>query len=211
MKQIKKFLPQAISAILILNSLTTTAQTQNDTVKTGKTGDPMVVNPGKVADSMVVKPPKPNDPNAVLTDTGFINKSIIDNLMEIELAILGRDKGQSKQVKEIAASIIADHTTILSDLRKLAAKKQIALSKTEKPALPQTNMKPSDDFDPVWGSQMLTKHEAKIAELERFLTVTQDADIKAAISKALPKVRMHRDMLAKIPGAKAEEPNTVIH
>jgi hypothetical protein len=45
-------------------------------------------------------------------------------------------------------------------------------------------------------------HEDKIAELEKFLAVTQDDDLKMLIGTVLPKIRNHRDLLKQIPGAK---------
>ncbi len=63
------------------------------------------------------------------------------------------------------------------------------------PSMPETKGK---EFDQAWANQMLTQHDAKISELQNVLTQTEDADIKALINKALPKVKMHRDLLSKI-------------
>lgn len=187
------------------------AQTSADTVKTGKTNDPMVVNPDKSNDGIAVNPGKTNDPMAAMTDTGFINKNIMDNMMEIQLSKLGRDKATSAAVKKVAGQMITDHTAILNDLKRLAARKGATNQLHEMPVMPPADMSAGTDFDAKWASAMLTMHEAKIDELEKFMATTRDAGIKAAIGKALPKIRAHRDMLAKIPGAKVtEDPNSVL-
>lgn len=193
------------ATIIIFGSGISFAQTPTDTVKTGVTNDPMVVDPGKVNDEGVVNPGKTNDAMAAFTDTGFISKNIMDNMMEIKLAKSGQNKGTSAQVKRVAALMVKDHTTILNDLKKLAAKKGVS-SKSD--AHDESSMTASiasgSDFDKTWASEMLTMHEAKIAELENFINLSADEDIKAAASRALPKIKMHRDMLMKIPGVKSK-------
>ncbi|WP_018615473.1 DUF4142 domain-containing protein [Segetibacter koreensis] len=200
-----------LSCLLIFTFSYSFAQTSSDTIKTGKANDPMVVNPGKANDSIAVNPGKTNDPMAAMTDTGFINKNIMDNMMEIKLAKLGRDKGTSPAVKKVAALMISDHTTILNDLQKLAEKKENGRRYGHMQDMPSADIPAGNDFNTKWASAMLTMHEAKIDELEKFISATRDEGIKDAISKALPKIKAHKDLLAKIPGAKVtEEPNSVI-
>ncbi len=198
----RKILP---AAILIFASNISFAQTPGDTVKTGTTDDPMVINPGKGSDSMALKPGKTNDAMAAFSDTGFISKNIMDNLMEIKLAKLAQTKGTSSQVKRVAALMINDHTTMLNDLKKLAVKKGISQKSYMRnmSAMP-ADITPGTDFDKTWASNMLTMHDAKIAELENYISLSADEDIKAAASRALPKIKLHRNMLMKISGAKSK-------
>lgn len=194
----------SIAATFVFACNISFAQTQMDTVKTGKTGDPMVVDPGKANDGSVVNPGKTNDDMAAFTDTGFITKNIMDNMMEIRLAKSGQSKGTSSQVKKIAALLVNDHTVMLNDLKKLAVKKGVSPKSymSGMHSVPM-NITPGGNFDKAWVSQMLTMHEAKIAELENYINLSSDEDIKAAATRALPKIKLHRDMLMKIPGAKS--------
>lgn len=205
MKKIITLRKAFFTAMFIIGCNVSFAQTQKDTIKTGKANDPMVVNPGEVSDSMAVKPEKTNDDIAAFTDTGFITKNISDNIMEIKLAKLGQSKGTGAQVKRAAAVIIKDHTTMLNELKRLAAKKGVSQKSYmhTMPSMPP-DIAPGSDFDKTWASEMLTMHEAKIAELENYITLSADEDIKAAASRALPKIKMHRDMLMKISGAKSK-------
>lgn len=211
MKKIRFLSKLLFSCLLFFLCYSSFAQASGDTIKTGKANDPMVVNPGTVNDSLSVNPGKPNDPMATMTDTGFINKNIEDNIMEIQMAKLGRDKVTSAAAKKVAGQMITDHTAILNDLRKLAVKSGAGIKDHDMPqALP--NIPEGSDFTAKWASAMLTMHEAKIDELEKFMVVTQNKGLKAAIAKALPKIKMHRNLLAKIPGAKVtEDPNSIIH
>lgn len=110
MKKTKTLLNVLFAATLILAGNISFAQNTMDTAKTGKANDPMVINPGMPDDSMTVKPGKTNDDIAAFTDTGFISKNIQDNMMEINLAKAGLNKGTSAQVKKVAALMINEHT-----------------------------------------------------------------------------------------------------
>jgi len=44
---------------------------------------------------------------------------------------------------------------------------------------------------------MLQMHNDKVAELQTALARITDPILKAAVTRALPKIRMHRDMLAR--------------
>jgi predicted outer membrane protein len=54
------------------------------------------------------------------------------------------------------------------------------------------------EFDRLWLSQMLTMHEAKLAELTAAAGTLNDTELKAAVTRAIPKIRMHRDMLSRL-------------
>jgi putative membrane protein len=141
-----------------------------------------------------------NDANVAMTDNDFISKNITDNSMELELSRVGRDKGTDAQVKKAAQQMITDHTQMLVELKTLASKKQVTVPAANTKmsgmlGLPDAKGK---EFDQAWASQMLTMHEAKIRELQNVLNQTQDADIKALATKALPKIKMHSDLLIKI-------------
>jgi putative membrane protein len=134
-----------------------------------------------------------------MTANDFIAKNITDNTHEVHLLQMGRDKGTDAQVKKAAAQMIVDHGQMLKDLQSLAAQRQVTVpaanTNMAHSALPDTKGK---EFDQAWASQMVTMHEAKINELQNVLNQTQDPDIRALASKALPKIQKHRDMFLKI-------------
>jgi uncharacterized protein (DUF305 family) len=53
-------------------------------------------------------------------------------------------------------------------------------------------------FNSMFVSQMLAMHEAKLTELQAAATTLTDPELKLAVTKAIPKIRMHRDMLSRI-------------
>jgi predicted outer membrane protein len=54
------------------------------------------------------------------------------------------------------------------------------------------------EFNTLFVSQMLTMHEAKLSELQTAATTLTDPELKLLVTKAIPKIRMHRDTLAKM-------------
>ncbi len=145
-------------------------------------------------------PGNTNDTSTAMTANDFISKNITDNAMEMQVIKMGLDKGTSASVKKAAAQMMTDHTQMASDLKTLAAKKQVTVpaASTEMSGMSSMSGASGKEFDQAWASEMLTMHDAKISELQNVLSQTQDAEIKALASKALPKIKMHRDMLSKI-------------
>jgi putative membrane protein len=202
MKKMNYHIKNFFLAASVLFALTSSiAQTSKDTVKAGHSSDAMIVNPGRANDGMAVKPGRSHDGMSILSDTAFLSKNIMDNRMEIRLAQLGQTKGTSPAVKRVAALMITDHSAILNDLLKIAAatrgNAEDDHSEITMPALPE-----GKDFDSEWAGQMLLMHETKIAELETFIGLTKNAALKALVVKAIPKIKTHRELLLKIPGAK---------
>jgi len=176
------------------SSTETTDSTNNSTSSASGTGTTM----GDSASTMA--PGNTNDTSTAMTPNDFISKNITDNAMEMQLIKMGRDKGTSASVKKAAAQMMKDHTQMASDLKTLAAKKQVTVpaASTDMSGMSSMSGASGKEFDQAWASEMLTMHDAKISELQNVLSQTQDADIKALASKALPKIKMHRDMLSKI-------------
>lgn len=186
------------------------AQTPLDTTDPTTPHDPMVINPGKPNDEMVIKPPMPNDEMAVMTDTGFVRRNIIDNLMEIGLSKLAEKSGHSDLVKQIAAEMVEDHTQILNSLKSINNRKLPLTEEQVTSQLASENVellavtgKPA--FDQIWGEKLLKLHEDKIAELRRTIDVTTELKIQNIARKALPIIMKHRKMLLTIPGVSKEE------
>jgi hypothetical protein len=61
---------------------------------------------------------------AAITDTAFIRKNITDNLMEIRMLEIGREKGD-KDLKKLAGQMLGDHFQILEDLKRTGRKKDM--------------------------------------------------------------------------------------
>jgi len=209
MKKVKIYLPQFLVATTMFaavacnsgSSTTNSTDSTNNTSSTSGSAASGNTSSTGMADSVsAMKTGNTNDTSTAMTANDFISKNITDNAMEMQLIKMGRDKGTGASVKKAASQMMTDHTQMASDLKTLAAKKQVTVpaANTDMSGMPSLSGASGKEFDQSWASEMLTMHEAKISELQNVLSQTQDADIKALASKALPKIKMHRDMLSKI-------------
>lgn len=181
MKRLLIYLPKLLLAgLLISSAANTSAQT--------RTG-------GRAAQHA-------NMPAAAVTDTGFVRKNVMDNMMEIRLSEIGRDQASNKQVTALAEQIITDHTQILNDLTAIATKMNVPAPDTTTMEMPTGGGDVSGGaFDKTWLNQMLVMHQAKVQELQMAIPQLKDLMLKTAASSALPKIKLHTDMLAKLAAA----------
>ena len=100
--------------------------------------------------------------------------------------------------REMTNKMVADHTKSTADLKKIAAKKGITLptdvDAEHKAMAPTMKELSGKDFERKYMVQVLTDHQKTINTLMAHEEITQDADIKAFISKTLPVVQQHLDM-----------------
>ena len=66
--------------------------------------------------------------------------------------------------------------------------------------LPALQNASGEQFNTLFVSQMLQMHEAKVTELETALARITDPILKSVIARALPIIRMHRDLLVRANG-----------
>ena len=108
-------------------------------------------------------------------------------------------------MKKIAVQLVADHTAALNGFKKLAAARHLQVrgnGKDVASSMSPISVPKGGSFDATWASLMLTMHNDKIAELERMISQTTDSELRTLCTQVLQKVRLHRDMLQKVPGAK---------
>lgn len=133
---------------------------------------------------------------AATTDTGFVRKNIMDNMMEIRLSEIGRDASTSDSVKALATQMITDHTQILDDLTTIGGRLGAAAPDTTN--MPTGDATAREDFDKTWLNQMLVMHQAKVKELQMAAPMLKDPALKAAAKSALPKIQLHTQMLQRL-------------
>jgi predicted outer membrane protein len=72
------------------------------------------------------------------------------------------------------------------------------MSATDMAALQALQSATGTEFNNLFVSQMLAMHDAKLTELRAASTTVKDPQLKALVNSAIPKIKLHRDMLAKM-------------
>jgi len=96
--------------------------------------------------------------------------------------------------------MVQHHTQMLNELKTMATAKQATVDSTEndvtRAAIQNLSNLSGKDFDAQWTEQMLQLHENTVELFTTMLNMTTDPDLKQWLTKSLPIVTQHRDMLA---------------
>lgn len=137
--------------------------------------------------------------NQAEKDADFVEEVVASNYAEIKLAELANQRSRNTEVKEIAQMLQTDHSGALNELKTLAQAKSISIPVEEtdeaKRKMENFTDESGEDFDKKWCKEMIDQHEDTIDKFEKRLENTEDAELKAWISKTLPTLRTHHDRL----------------
>lgn len=151
------------------------------------------------------------DDKSMENDADFVANTVAANYGEIKFAGLATQRSANPEVKKAAAMLVEDHTKALNELKTLAQSKSITVPVEEDDEARRKTERFSDeagkDFDKKWCNEMIDRHDESIRKFENRMEKTQDADLKAWISKTLPVLRNHRDHL-KMVHEKIKDTNT---
>ena len=128
-------------------------------------------------------------------DKNFVMDAASGGLMEVELGRMASTSAASAKVKEFGRMMVTDHTKANTELKAVAAKKNITVPPT--PADPQQGHindmkdKKGADFDKAYVDMMVDDHKEDISKFEDESKNGKDADVKAFATKTLPVLRKH--------------------
>lgn len=142
--------------------------------------------------------------NVSSADSEFMNKAAIGGMAEVELGKLASTKATNADVKQFGQQMMADHTRANTELKTLAASKNITLP-TEVDAKHKEDMDKLSKlsgaaFDKEYVKMMVEDHEKDVAEFEKQSNSGTDADVKSFASKTLPTLKSHLEMIKGING-----------
>lgn len=130
-------------------------------------------------------------------DADFIADLAEINLMEIELAKLAQNKGNTKEVKEMGKKLEEVHSKNFAELKQLAESKSItipdSLSKEGSNDQERLRNKSGDDFDRSFCKKIVEEHKTAIKKCETASMEAEDIEIKNWANKSLPEFRKHLD------------------
>lgn len=141
-----------------------------------------------------------NDDRNAERNAQFLVDITASNQEEIQLARLAQQKSTHKEILEIAKTLESDHTAMGNEVKAIATAKSISLpteeSQNSRDKAAKMSEKSQDEFNKDWVREMIDMHKNKIDKLESASgNENMDPEIKTVVNNALPKVKMHLEML----------------
>lgn len=136
------------------------------------------------------------------TDANVLDVLTVANQGEIDYSKLGVQKATDPSVKEFAQMMVKDHGTMLDAVKSLATKLNVTpasndrandLKEENQKDINDLNAKTGKDFDKEFMDEQVDMHQETLDLLNDLDSRTTNADLKAAIAEAKPKVQAHLD------------------
>lgn len=129
----------------------------------------------------------------------FLNKALMSNHYEIEVAKLAKQKSNNDEIKAYAEMLINDHEKIVDELQSLAKAKEVALvsdlDEEHQNKWNMLNAKDSIQFNQAFKDDAIAAHEQAISLFEQASSdsAIQDGALKSLIISKLPGLKAHLD------------------
>ncbi len=135
-------------------------------------------------------------------DPKFVEEAAGGGLAEVKLSSLASTSAADPAVRELASSMMLDHTKANAELKTLAAKKSLTVP-TE---LPKDAQKKYDSLVKLSGAQfdkeyvaiMVDDHKKTVKLFEAESEKGKDSELKAWAGTTLPKLKHHLEMVQSI-------------
>ena len=142
------------------------------------------------------------------TDANVVDVITVANQGEIDYSQLGVEKATNPSVKQFAQMMVKDHGTMLDGVKSLSSKLNLTpapndkvndLQKESQKDISDLNGKTvGKDFDKEFMEEQVDMHQETLDLLNDLDSRTTNADLKAAIAEAKPKVQAHLDQAKAI-------------
>jgi putative membrane protein len=131
-------------------------------------------------------------------DRKFVKETIEGGLYEVKLSNLALVKSTNPSVKNLAKTIVDDHTKINNELKGLAEKKGIAVPSTLNDKamkyFDKLSKKEGKDFDKAYTKCMKSDHKKDICCFKKQAKKGGDAELKTWASNTVPALERHLEM-----------------
>lgn len=141
------------------------------------------------------------------TDMGWTDANVVDvltvaNQGEVDYSQIGVDKATNPEVKAFAQEMVKDHGAMVDAVKALASRLNVTATTNDKANdlkqentkdINDLNSKTGKDFDKEFMEEQVDMHQETLDLLNDLDGRTTNADLKAAIAEAKPKVQAHLD------------------
>ncbi len=151
--------------------------------------------------------PTTGDMSGGWTDANVVDVLTVANQGEVDYSQLGVDKATNASVKEFAQMMVKDHSTMLTSVKDLSTRLNVTPASNDKANdlkeentkdVNDLNAKTGNDFDKEFMDEQIDMHQETLDLLTDLDGRTTNADLKAAIAEARPKVQAHLDQAKAI-------------
>ena len=161
----------------------------------------------QTTDTLTTTPPAtaatPAPADAAWTDANVVDVLTVANQGEVDYSQIGAEKATRADVKKYAQMMVKDHGTMLDAVKSLATRLNVTPATNDKANdLKEENTKDINDlnaktvgkdFDNEFMEEQVDMHQETLDLLNDLDSRTTNADLKAAIAEAKPKVQAHLD------------------
>lgn len=137
-----------------------------------------------------------------MSTDAFVSNAGQSDMYEIQAGQIAQQKGQSAGVKAFGKMMVADHTAMTNQMKPLitAAGKTAPtdLDERRKGFLDNLRAASGADFDRVYLAQQEAAHNEALTLMQGYADNGDDAGLKAAAAKAVPKIQAHLDRVRQL-------------
>ncbi len=179
----------------------------------GPRPDSDTANSEPIVKTEPAKPPSDRGDQVVTGgDLAFMNDAAPGGMAEIELGHLAVRQAASREVKQFAERVIADHSKAGEELKQLAQRKQVMLPQEVSPGHKETMAKLSvlrgAAFDRAYVTAMVENHMKDVTAFDAVSKGAVDADVKAFATKVLPTLKAHLQAIRGIAARMGAQPKS---
>jgi len=136
------------------------------------------------------------------TDANVLDVITVANQGEIDYSQIAAEKASNVSVKQFAQKMVKEHGTMLESVKGLASRLGVTPAANDKANdlkeenakdINDLNAKTGADFDKEFMEEQIDMHQETLDLLNDVDGRTTNADLKAAIAEAKPKVQAHLD------------------
>lgn len=131
----------------------------------------------------------------------FMTEAAQGGMAEVELGKLALKNAENAEVKKFAQMMIDDHGKANTELKVLAAKKNVTLPAdmgSHKSDYDSLSKVKGADFDADYVDGMVEDHEDDVEAFEKQANSSSDPDVKAFAAKTLPTLKKHLEAIKAI-------------
>ncbi len=135
-------------------------------------------------------------------DAKFAVDAANGGMAEVALGKIAEQKSTTKNVKDFATRMIADHSKVNNELTAIAKSKGITLpeniSNDEQKIVDDLSKKTGKEFERAYVKEMLDDHEKDVKAFEGASKTCNDAGLQEFATKTLPILKMHLGSIKQI-------------